>query len=455
MKFKIKNLSISKKLTLTYSSILLGILVLFTFLIYFSLGNFILRENETQLSTSADMISNYIVSSKKIDKASLDSINLTSGTYFVLADDDSNILYLSKNSESTLAEKKGPKNKKDDNKSFEHEKGMLYTTRIINVKGSNYSLQVMKEFQDIGSEAGALKEILIITGILGTLISFISGLFLTKRLLKPIKDITNTAKEITSSNLNTRIVSGTAEDELKELGDTFNLMIERLENDFEKQRRFVSDASHELRTPLSVIHGHVNMLNRWGKDDPEVLMQSLSVLKSETESMSKLIENLLFLAKGDNNVLKLKKEEFEVYKLIKEIAEETLLNHENLNLKYFCDESLKVFADYNSIKQVLRILVDNSIKFSNPEDELLIKAEKDIEETKFLVKDKGLGISKESQPYIFDRFYRADESRTKATGGAGLGLSIAKQIIQNHNGRIWAESNVGEGTNIIFTIPKI
>ena len=455
MKFKFKNLSISKKLTLTYSSILLGILILFTFLIYFSLGNFILRENEIQLSTSANMISNYIVSSKKIDYTSLDNIKLTSGTYFVLSDDSNNILYLSKNSESTFAERKGPKNKKLDNKGFEHEKGILYTTRIISVKGNNYNLQVMKEFQDIGSEAGALKEILILTGILGTLISLISGLFLTKRLLKPITDITNTAKEITSKNLDTRIITGVAEDELKELGDTFNLMIERLETDFEKQRRFVSDASHELRTPLSVIYGHVNMLNRWGKDDPQVLTQSLSVLKSETENMNKLIENLLYLAKGDNNVLKLKIEEFEVCRLIKEISEETLLNHEALNLKYICQEALMVNGDYNSLKQVLRILVDNSIKFSELQNEILINVEKDCEGIKFSVQDSGSGISKQSLPYIFDRFYRADESRTKATGGTGLGLAIAKQIIQNHKGRIWAESEPGKGTRISFIIPEI
>jgi two-component system sensor histidine kinase ArlS len=452
MKFKFKNLSISKKLTLTYSSILLGILISFTFLTYYSLGNFILRENEDQLAANTDTISNYIVSSGNIDKSNLDNIKLSTDTYFVLVDEKNNILYMSKDSESTLEKRKNELNIKDNDQGFEHEKGIIYTSRVINIKGKAYYLQVIKEFQDIGSETGALEEVLIITGILGTLISVITGLFLTKRFLKPIKDITNTAREITSKNLDTRIVAGAAEDELKELADTFNLMIERLEVDFEKQRRFVSDASHELRTPLSVIYGHVNMLNRWGKDDPKVLMQSLTVLKSETENMNKLIENLLFLAKGDNDVLKIKKEEFEVCKLIKEIVEETFLNHEKLNLKYVCDESLKVNADYNSIKQVLRILVDNSMKFSKPDGEILIKAEKTDAGTRFMVEDKGSGISAESLPFIFDRFYRADESRTKATGGTGLGLSIAKQIIQNHNGKIWAESELGSGTKIIFTI---
>jgi signal transduction histidine kinase len=336
---------------------------------------------------------------------------------------------------------------------FDHDRENVYMDRTVNINGTDYYVQVAKGFEDIGAKTGTLAEILVITGLLGTLVAFISGSFLSKKLLKPIQDITNTAKEITSKSLDKRIAANGADDEIKDLADTFNAMIERLERDFEKQRRFVSDASHELRTPLSVIHGHVNMLNRWGKDDPEVLKSSLSTLKSETENMNRLIENLLYLAKGDNNVLTIAKEEFSVSTLLKEVIDETLLNHSEYNISADCEDKLIIKTDYNALKQVLRILMDNSLKFSTPPGEIKIDAEKEEKGVSIIVQDKGVGIPSESLPYIFDRFYRVDESRTKATGGSGLGLSIAKQIVTSLNGRISAQSELGKGTKFTVFIP--
>ena len=295
---------------------------------------------------------------------------------------------------------------------------------------------------------------LIFTGILGIIICVISGHYLSKRLLKPIRNIAGIAKDITAKNLDKRIPFDGPDDELKELSVIFNSMIERLESDFEKQRRFISDASHELRTPLAVILGHVNMLNRWGKNDIEVLSHSLSSLKAETERMRKLVEDLLYLAKNDNNSLTLKVEEFPLDMLLKEVADESKLIHHDYSIMHNCDDNHLLKADYNAIKQVLINLVDNSVKYSMSPGEIIIKAEKIIEGALITVEDKGIGIPSESLPYIFDRFYRVDESRTKATGGSGLGLSIAKQIVHYHNGTISVESKPGEGTRIIIFLPQ-
>lgn len=449
-----RRLSISKKLTIIYTSILVSILILFTVLTFYSISNYVLKENETTLASNADIITNYISNIGKVDNSTLNGISLSPGISFSILDQNKNLIY--SNDEIKPIKKKHDevdKRKNHKDKTFEHSNGSIYTDRTVNVNGNTYYIQITKDFEDIGSKTGALAEILIMTIVFGTLISFFSGSFLSKRLLRPIQEITMAAKEITSKSLNKRISTNGADDELKDLADTFNSMIERLEKDFEKQRRFVSDASHELRTPISVIHGHVNLLNRWGKNDEVQLNRSLATLKSETDNMNKLIENLLLLSRGDNNVFATKKEEILLKPLLKEIVDETLLSHNETSISYICEDSLKINADYNLLKQVLRILIDNSIKYSTTSEEITIEAKQNGSETLVSVMDKGIGIPSESLPYIFDRFYRVDESRTKSTGGTGLGLSIAKQIIEAHGGKISVQSELGKGTNVTFTIP--
>lgn len=453
--FSIKRrLSISKKLTLIYSSILLSILIVFSIFTFLSIRNFIIKDSEAELSSNSDIISNYMESLQSINSSSFNNLNLSKGIYYSVFDDNQGIIF--SNTERAMPIKghyqERNRHKKHD---FEKEDGTIFTSRILNVKGKTYYIFVTKYFEDIGSKTEDIFKILVTISVLGTIVSLVSGFFLSKRFLRPIKDITKTAKEITSKSLNKRIVMNGTKDELTDLADTFNLMIERLEVDFEKQKRFVSDASHELRTPLAVIHGHVNMLNRWGKNDTVQLERSLKTLKTESENMNKLIENLLCLAKGDNDVLTINKKEFQLYLLVKEVADETQLNYGQINISYKCSEELKIFADYDKLKQVLRILMDNSIKFSKDSVQIMISAEEKAKEIVIIVADNGVGISQESITKIFDRFYRVDESRTKATGGTGLGLSIARQIIGYHEGRISAESKLGEDTKIYIYLPKV
>lgn len=452
--FKNKRISISQKLTLAYSSILLSILIIFALLTFLSIRNFIIKDSESVLSTNADVIYNYISNTENINKYSFNSINLSQGIYFSVYDENGSIIYSNMGSTSQIKKRIDEKQAKHKEKDFQHEDGIISTNRMVSIKGKNYNIIVTKDFEDIGSNTEVITGIFVTTVILGTIVCFISGYFLTKKFLKPIKDVTETAKEITAKSLNKRIVTNGVKDEIKDLADTFNSMIERLEKDFEKQRRFVSDASHELRTPLSVIYGHVNMLNRWGKNDSNQLEKSLQTLKNETENMNKLIENLLYLAKGDNNVLNIKKEEFKVYILLKEVTDETMLNHSQLEILYNCEPELKINADYNLLKQVIRILVDNSIKYSENYKQIMINAKEKDKYILIKVIDNGIGISEENISHIFDRFYRVDESRNKATGGAGLGLSIAKQIVDFHNGKISIESKLEQGTKVSIYIPK-
>jgi signal transduction histidine kinase len=230
-------------------------------------------------------------------------------------------------------------------------------------------------------------------------------------------------------------------------------MLNRIQTGFEKQRRFVSDASHELRTPITVISGYADMLDRWGKQDPSALQESIEAIKSEAKNMYGLIEKLLFLARADQNRQILKKSPLDTERLIEEIFQETSIIAPNHIIVLSQNEPATICADSASIKQMLRIFIENSINYTPNGGKINISAKKSGHYFDITIKDSGIGIPSEDQPHVFNRFYRVDKSRTKITGGTGLGLSIANWIAEQHNITINLDSTLGEGTTITVHIP--
>lgn len=293
--------------------------------------------------------------------------------------------------------------------------------------------------------------IVIVMSIVLLLTSIRAASKMANKQLRPIHTMTKQVQNMSISNrLN---ISGT-KDELKDLAQTFNDMLDDIQKSYEREQQFVSDASHELRTPIAVIKGYANMLNRWGKEDPEILNESIEAIIGETENMHSLVESLLFIARNDKGTLKMDMERFDLTHLMNEIVKETRLidtQHE------FTTEITKTCPQYGSadkLKQAIRILIDNSIKYTPDKGHILINLEKNGAYNVITIQDNGIGISKEDLPHIFDRFYRADKSRTKMKdnqhGGSGLGLSIAKIIIEQHGGAIDVDSDLNIGTT--FTL---
>ncbi|HBC92592.1 MAG TPA: sensor histidine kinase, partial [Pelotomaculum sp.] len=250
----------------------------------------------------------------------------------------------------------------------------------------------------------------------------------------------------------TRISVGETQSELKSLASAINGMLDRINESYRSQVRFVSDASHELRTPISVIQGYVNLLDRWGKNDEKTLQESIDAIKDETENMKSLVEQLLFLARGDNNTMALQVERFELSALAEEVLRETQMidgGHE------YNSHAAPVFinADRSLVKQATRILIDNAMKYSPPGKRIIVSVSSADGYARLTVQDEGIGIKSEAVPRILDRFYRADESRAKATGGAGLGLSIAKWITERYGGHIEVLSRLDIGTRISIVFP--
>jgi two-component system sensor histidine kinase ArlS len=286
------------------------------------------------------------------------------------------------------------------------------------------------------------------------LFSIIAIVLSGKGIFQPIREMTRTVKEISEKNLNLRINVGGSKNELKQLAITFNEMMNRIEEHYNRQKQFVSDASHEMRTPIAVIQGYADMLDRWGKNDKEVLQESIDAIKNESENMKDLIDKLLFLARNDKGTLVLQKEEFSLAELVAETVRETQIIDSVHNISFSVKNEVSLYADRKSIKQAVRIFIDNAIKYTPPGGSITISLGEEDSYKTVCIRDTGVGMTGEEIRHIFDRFYRSDKSRTREKGGHGLGLAIAKIIVLGHGGKIRVRSKPGEGTEFTMLLPE-
>ena len=314
-------------------------------------------------------------------------------------------------------------------------------------------VQVSKDMKTPYEFLDTLLRWMIISDAVGILISFLLGWMMSKNMFTPINKIMKAAEEIGSSDLSSRIEVPPSADELSQMATTFNDMLDRIEDSFIKQGRFTADASHELRTPLTVIQGYVGMLDRWGKYDEKILQESIDAIQGETNNMIYIMERLLFLARGDNRSQIVGKEEFDVGDMMGELEKETHLLAPEHNIIFEFDHSMKMVADQKLIKQMLRALLDNSIKFTPKDGEIEMNCQRQADHIVFILRDTGSGIPKEDQEHIFERFYRVDKARDRKTGGSGLGLSIVQWILMEHEGQIEVDSVEGKGTTVTISIP--
>lgn len=231
-----------------------------------------------------------------------------------------------------------------------------------------------------------------------------------------------------------------------------NNLLTRMRESYRQQARFVNDASHELRTPIAVIQGYTSMLERWGRNDEKVLEESITAISHEAEHMKHLVEQLLFLARGDSGKTVLEFKEISLNSLMQEIYEESLMIDEAHPYRYRpCEEELKAEADEGLLKQAVRILIDNAAKYTAEGDEIILSVGTTNEGRPYLrVQDTGIGMADADMEHMFERFYRADEARN--TEGTGLGLSIAKWIVDKHKGHFEITSVTGLGTRISIVL---
>jgi signal transduction histidine kinase len=342
---------------------------------------------------------------------------------------------------------------------FYSKDGLIYMMikTHLNRPDGLYLVNIFKDITPVLLEMAVLSAAAVILGIMVLLTIFFRGKSMTRNTLYPIAEMTRMTREIKAQNLNLRLNVTNAKDELKDLVITFNEMMDRIENAYNKQNQFVSDASHELRTPISVIQGYARMLERWGKEDPEVLSESIEAIRNESENMRELVDKLLFIARNDKDTLNLSMEIFSLSEMMDELVKETRMVDQNHTIECSVDQDIYMNGDRNRIKQAMRIFVDNAQKYTQPGGTIEIGLKNSGNTAALSVKDNGCGISAKEINNVFDRFYRADESRDRNKGGHGLGLSIAKIIVLRHGGKIKVKSKPGEGSIfsiILNSIPK-
>jgi signal transduction histidine kinase len=287
------------------------------------------------------------------------------------------------------------------------------------------------------------------------LISLVVGWVVAGRLLAPIDRVTDVARRIQATDLSRRISMEGPEDELKRLADTFDSMLERLDKAFAGQRRFIADASHELRNPLAVIRTNLDVVLSDPNADEAALRDTSVVVRRATERMSKMVDDLLALARLESP--QQLDERVDITEVAEEIADEftAVARSHDIELRRSITEGVYVTGDRYALKRALANLAQNAVRFAPPQTAITIAAGSKDGWAWAAVEDQGPGIAAEHQEQVFERFWRTDKSRSRSLGGSGLGLSIVQQVAQAHSGVVKLSSEVGRGSTFVMWIPAL
>ena len=323
------------------------------------------------------------------------------------------------------------------------------------VKGSTFRVLVATPLRETRSILRDLHVLLLWTAPAVLLIAALGGYLISRRALAPVDEITQAARSIGIQNLSRRLTVPATGDELQRLSATWNDMLARLESAVKRLSQFTADASHELRTPIALIRTTAELTLRRDRS-PEKYREALTEIVMESERTSRLVEDLLLLARADAGLPALPLENLELTPLVRDICEQGQVLAEARQLQISTDlpdEPVFVQANDPALRRLLLLLVDNAVKYTPAGGRITVSIGQDTGGATLAVRDTGIGIPDSALPHVFERFYRADDSRNRDAGGAGLGLSIAKWIAERHHASLEAESVLGQGSTFRVRFP--
>jgi signal transduction histidine kinase len=453
---KLRGTKITWKLTLVYASIFSLVLILLNASVLYGVKFFLINQAVHKLETTDQMITEILENTSHTTSqqlTTLEDVHIDASINVKVYSSEKSLIFIANNFQVPFYP--FDSHFQRINKIETDTDHFVITNRLCTNKDKE--ITYLQLYANLEHEYAFLKILFVflaVADLIGVGSSLFIGYLISKNMLYPIDKITKAAQSISINNLNSRIAVRDVDDELSRLGSTFNEMINRLQLSFEKQNQFVSDASHELRTPIAIIQGYINLIDRWGKDDKSVLQESIDAIKSETMQMNHLIEKLLLIARGENGNLVIEKEYFSLNSLLMEIVTESKIIDTTHHITYELSEEIQIYADRNLFKQMLRALMDNSIKFTQEQGYISLSCIQTDTHIELSVTDTGIGIAGEELHRIFDRFYQVDKTRGQYAGGSGLGLPIVKLIANAHGGQILAQSLLNEGTKVTLAFPR-
>lgn len=457
-------MSLRTRLALLYTSIVGGILLIFGVAVYGAVSYSLLSQTRTNLKETAGAILTAIYSdpSGNLTTYPLAELGLSADVFVQVWDRNFRLVRFSDNI-SALRQPIDPESFQATENVFHH---VIIRPPFGNIHWLVYTVPLLQSGRRVGvlqvgtslSVVDATQQVLLIVLVLGAVISMtiagVASWVSTQQALAPLDDVTRTALQITrADDLSRRIpYHGQPEDEVGQLIRAFNQTLSRLENLFNTQRRFLADVGHELRTPLTVIKGNVDLMRRFGELD----LEGLDSIESEVDRLTRLVGDLLLLTQAESGKLPLNKTLIELDTLLLEVMHQmNILAQDKLQLRLGEIDQVLVCADGDKLKQVLFNLIGNAIKYTPAGGSVTVGLGKEDDRARLTVTDTGPGIPPEDLPNIFERFYRAEKSRTRQRDGKGfgLGLSIAYWIIRNHGGQIEVTSKEKQGTTFCIRLP--
>ncbi|MDR3543958.1 MAG: HAMP domain-containing sensor histidine kinase [Desulfosporosinus sp.] len=464
--------SIFRKLLVTYFAIIISVIAVLSLCLSIVYNWYVFDQKQKELEKTGHYVSELVnkLESKEISQASLDA-SLDSMGYI-----SDSMIYAIRIDKKALANPKSIQLDKD----LEESNLLSDLQKILNGENVFRKRQYFQKFDmyvvfsgvpwktnsgiagaillfspisQINSNIAKLNLLIWIMALALILLSALVIYFNSLRISKPIKQMEMAASKLASGEYSNDLVVKSA-DEIGKLAKSFNYMKQQLASTEKMRSEFIASVSHDMRTPLTSINGFVSgMLD--GIVKPEDYNKYLAIIKDETLRLTKLTNDILQLAKIQSGSLKLFKEKLLVKEILDPVISSTraFMEEKSISFTLECDNSLMVSADSDKLKQILINIIDNAVKYTGYGGKISIKVKSEQSVTEFRIKDTGIGISAEELPLIFEKFFRIDKSRS-SPGGTGLGLNIAKSLIELHDGKIWAMSELGAGTEIIFELPQ-
>ena len=454
-------MSLRLRLTLLYSTFMGGILLIFGAAVYLLVNVILLNQVDTMLAGVARDITQVtkVGSMGELSLINLPPLDITSNAYVQVWGPDGSIIATSP-SIGTLTKPLDPIGLESHSTVYKDSYLDRAHLRVLSVplklNGRMIgTLQVGSSLRVVDETQGNLLSVMTIIAVIAVLMAGFGSWVVLGRALSPLEDITETVDQINrADDLSRRIpYQGQNENEIGDLVVSFNQTLERLESLFTSQQRFLADVSHELRTPLTVIKGNVDLMRHIKEADEE----SLNSIDQEAGRLTRLVGGLLMLAQAESGKLALNMKPVELDLLLTEVfTEMCVLAGSKVKVHLNDIDQVMVNGDRDRLKQVLLNLVANAIQYTPQGGDVFLSMSKIGEQARIIIRDTGPGIPAEDLPHIFDRFYRAEKSRTRSSiGGFGLGLSIAHWIVEHHGGQIKVESKEGKGTTFVIWLSVI